>query len=234
MSNDLHDLLVPYALDALDPHERTRFETHLDQCETCRDELPGFQATSVRIADAAAATPPPGLRVDVLARAQATRQERPVLGVVAHRSALRRSLPKLAVAASVLVATAGLGGYLVEHERAQDISGESQRITAVMSADDAAVLETPIQSGGTLRIMHSADVGDAVVAAASLEPLAADEVYQVWAMYDGAPQSVGLMDQHSSVLLAPDMGDAQGFAVTVEPSGGSDVPTSDPIASTGT
>ena len=39
MSADLHSLLAPYALDALDDEERTRFEAHLDQCTDCQAEL---------------------------------------------------------------------------------------------------------------------------------------------------------------------------------------------------
>ena len=39
---DLHDLTAGYALDALDPDERARYEEHLASCERCRDELQGF------------------------------------------------------------------------------------------------------------------------------------------------------------------------------------------------
>src|SRR5688500_1814145 len=33
VSQEPHDLVAPYALDALDDHERAAFERHLDECE---------------------------------------------------------------------------------------------------------------------------------------------------------------------------------------------------------
>ena len=39
MSNDPHDLLAAYALDALDDDERERFERHLADCEECSEQL---------------------------------------------------------------------------------------------------------------------------------------------------------------------------------------------------
>src|SRR4029453_1090882 len=39
MSNDPHDLLAPYALDALEDDERERFERHLADCDECTEQL---------------------------------------------------------------------------------------------------------------------------------------------------------------------------------------------------
>ncbi|MEX2032690.1 MAG: zf-HC2 domain-containing protein, partial [Dehalococcoidia bacterium] len=40
MTNEqLHDLAPGYALDALDDEDRRAFETHLGECERCREEL---------------------------------------------------------------------------------------------------------------------------------------------------------------------------------------------------
>ncbi len=62
MTTDLHSLMAPYALDALDPDERLRFENHVEQCPTCRSELAGSQAAAARLGEAEHRTPPPGLR----------------------------------------------------------------------------------------------------------------------------------------------------------------------------
>ena len=42
MSVDLHQLIAPYALDALEADDRSRFEAHLALCEQCRVELVGL------------------------------------------------------------------------------------------------------------------------------------------------------------------------------------------------
>ena len=43
---DVHELTAGYALDALEPAERERYEAHLGSCEHCRDELEGFWEVS--------------------------------------------------------------------------------------------------------------------------------------------------------------------------------------------
>ncbi|MFI0484749.1 anti-sigma factor domain-containing protein [Actinomadura sp. 9N215] len=75
MTDDLHALAGPYALDAIDDaEERRRFESHLAGCETCATELREFQATTARLGMAIAEAPPPGLRGRVLAGIQHVRQ----------------------------------------------------------------------------------------------------------------------------------------------------------------
>jgi anti-sigma-K factor RskA len=62
-----HSLAGPYALDALEPGERARFERHLRGCAACQAEVRGFAATAASLALAAAVTPPPSLKGRVLA-----------------------------------------------------------------------------------------------------------------------------------------------------------------------
>src|SRR5581483_5076497 len=50
MADDLHTLSAPYALDALTPDERERFEEHLESCERCRTELAGLSAAAASLA----------------------------------------------------------------------------------------------------------------------------------------------------------------------------------------
>lgn len=230
MSIDLHDLCAPYALDALDAHERSRFETHLEQCEACRDELAGFHATAARLFDTVHTAPPPELRERLLTEISATTQQRPVTTLV-PRARARRMLPRLAVAASVLVAAGAIGGYVVEHDRASDLSASVDNVTTILTADDATMLAGDVRTGGGMRIVRSEDHDAAVVMASELEELDADHVYQVWAMHDGVPRSVGLLGRGAGMVYAPELGEPDGFALTVEPDGGSDAPTTDPVAS---
>ena len=72
---DLHDLTAGYALDALDPDERARYEEHLASCETCRAELQEFWQVAGALGRAAGGpTPPASLRDRILEQA---RDERP-------------------------------------------------------------------------------------------------------------------------------------------------------------
>jgi anti-sigma-K factor RskA len=75
---DLHTLAGPYALNALRPRDRDRFERHLSACPECAEEVRGLRETAARLAGATAVPPPPRLRERVLAEVARTRQAAPV------------------------------------------------------------------------------------------------------------------------------------------------------------
>jgi len=232
MTVDLHHLLAPYALDALEPDERSRFEAHLASCGLCRDELGGFQATAARLGEAASAAPPEGLRDRVLAVATTTPQEHPVVTALAGRSRARRVLPRVVLAAAVAAAVLGVGGFVVERQRADELRAERSDMVAVMTADDAAMRVGAAEGGGTVRVIASAKHDAAVVVGASLPTLDAEHTYQVWHMQDGEPTSVGMLGDGPGMLYVDGIRGAEAYAVSVEPAGGSDQPTTEPIAAT--
>ena len=104
---DLHDLTAGYALDALDPDERARYEEHLASCESCRAELQEFWQVAGALGRAAGGpTPPASLRDRILEQA---RDERP--NVVPLRR--RIAAPVLASAAAVAAVVASRARCLV-------------------------------------------------------------------------------------------------------------------------
>jgi len=232
MSVDLHQLIAPYALDALEADDRSRFEAHLALCEQCRVELVGFLSTTARLGEAEAMTPPPELRERLLATVSSTPQERPVVTALSQRSRARQIAPRVALIAAVAAAVVGIGGFIAEHERADDLRADRSRLTAVMSAPDAATTAESAAGGGELRVIASSTHDAAVVVGASLSNLDVDQTYQVWRLRDGKPTSVGLLGRGPGMLYVDGIKDADAFAVTVEPSGGSPQPTSDPIVAT--
>lgn len=67
-----------------------------------------------------------------------------------------------------------------------------------------------------------------ILADEDLPGLSRDQQYQLWALYDGKPRSAGVFDAgagHFVVNGRQDVTQAQAFAVTVEPRGGSEAPT---------
>jgi len=63
---------------------------------------------------------------------------------------------------------------------------------------------------------------------AKLPDLSAEQQYQLWALYDGKPIDAGVFDYKTlqvSSSFQKDIANAQAFAVTVEPKGGSKTPT---------
>ena len=72
---DLHSLAAPYALDALEPGERRRFEKHLAGCGRCTAEVRELSEDAVRLAWSTAAPAPAALRERVLAAVRTTPQD---------------------------------------------------------------------------------------------------------------------------------------------------------------
>jgi anti-sigma-K factor RskA len=66
-----------------------------------------------------------------------------------------------------------------------------------------------------------------------LEVLPDDLTYQVWAITDGAPVGLGIFDAEedgtATTEMETDLSGVDTVAITVEPAGGSDLPTTDPL-----
>src|SRR5438105_14664349 len=106
MNSDLHELVAPYALDALDDDERERFERHLAECERCTAQLTELRNATTGLAFAVEGpAPPAALRDRILDRARAEQR-----GKVISLPRRRWTLPAVAaVAAAATVVAIGLG-----------------------------------------------------------------------------------------------------------------------------
>jgi anti-sigma-K factor RskA len=229
MSVDLHSLMAPYALDALDSDERARFEAHLDQCVDCQVEMAGFMATAVRLGDAVSHTPPPALRDRLLAEIAATPQQRPVVSSLGERRTLRRALPRLAMAAAFMIGAVGVGGYVVERDNAQQEHAQNVAISRVLGAEDVSTQAKSFDAGGSVKMYSSAAADSAVIIAKGLPSPGEGKVYQVWMIDQAGPTSQGTFRDGGQMIMHGVSG-ADRVAVTVEPAGGSKQPTSAPIA----
>lgn len=232
MTTDLHSLVAPYALDALEPLERSRFEDHLDVCADCRDELAGFQATAIRLGDTVRHAPPAGLRDRLLAEIASTPQERPVVATLTQRRrGLRRTLPRLAMAAAFLVGAVGVGGYVVEHHNVQQARQATDDMSRIIGASDVVVSSVPYKSG-SIKLFSSSSADGAVVIAKNLPAPADRKVYQVWMVKDSVPTSKGTFATSGEMTMTG-MAGSDHIALTIEPAGGSKQPTSAPVATVG-
>ena len=229
MSIDLHSLMAPYALDALDADERSRFEAHLDQCVDCQVEMAGFMETAVRLGDAVSHTPPPALRDRLLAEISTTPQQHPIVSSLAERRTLRRVLPRLVMAAAFLVGAVGVGGFVVERDNAQQEHDQNVAISRVIGAEDVATKAKTFDTGGSVKMYSSAAADSAVIIAKDLPSPGAGKVYQVWMIDQAGPTSQGTFEKGGQMIMSGVSG-ADRVAVTVEPAGGSKQPTSAPIA----
>jgi anti-sigma-K factor RskA len=231
MNADVHALAGAYALDALPPQEAAAFTDHLAECSACRQEVAELQATAAQLGMAAAQAPPPGIRDRVLRAAHETRQVPPVPAPTELADRRRRRWQRASVAAAAVAAlvVGGLGLQQVLDDESTD------PIAAVMTAPDAHATTAPLRGGGRLTVVSSQQLDQAVVHSDRLPALRRSRVYQLWLVDpEGAARS-------ADVLIRPDTSAGQShlvrglrpgdaIAITSEPAGGSEQPTTTPLA----
>ncbi|HSV40567.1 MAG TPA: anti-sigma factor [Nocardioidaceae bacterium] len=225
MSPDIHTLSGAYVLDAIEPAERVAFQAHLAECESCREEVDALRTAAVEIAPPM--TPPAALRAKVLAAAERTAQLPPVVTRLEPELPQRRRFSRLLVAAAAVVAFAGGGAFVADQLR--DDAPTTITAAQVFASADARVVSKALD-GGQVRVAVSRQLDRIAVDGADMPAPPPDHAYQLWLVEDGQATSLSVMegDATSAVDEIPDAGI---LAVTVEPSGGSDQPTTEPIFS---
>ena len=199
MRDDLHVLTGSYALDAISAAEREEFERHLQHCPACAAEVRGMRETAVRLARARAVAPPARMEQRVLAATYRTRQLPPLpRDQIRATRAFPRRLAVLAAAASVAAAVA-LGVTQLSAQHHLDRARETA-IALVVTAPDARVETARASAGGSITVVTSAALREAVVSTTGMAALPSGRAYQVWVMSPSGARSAGLL--HGTSLLA--------------------------------
>ena len=234
MTSDIHALSGAYAVDALDDIERARFEQHLAECAECRAEVASLQETSGLLAELTLTEPPAGLRDRVLADITTVRPLPPLTSQTAGAARPRRRSRLVAVAAAAAVIGAlGIGGAITQPWNDDSSQTSPSAADQVLSAPDAKSTSLDFDGGATATVTHSDLVGKAVIETAKMPPPPDGMVYQLWLEQPTSGMvSAGVMPVKAdqTVMLEGDAATANAAGITIEPEGGSDHPTSDPIA----
>ena len=247
------DLLAAYALDAVDDLERRSVERLLAADPEARGELDGYR--EVVAAFTADERPPDALRDQVLAEvavlsaqlapsehsAQPTQPTPPTQptqptspaarGRTAHRPArtLRRRLGALGVAAAVVAAVAIPTTIAIQSVSSQrELQAQADTIAQMLADPEARILTAEMSGGGEVNALVSS--GRVLLSASGMADPGQDQDYQLWAISGDEISSAGLIrptDGSASALV--DAAPGTTLAVTLEPSGGSEQPTGDPL-----
>jgi anti-sigma-K factor RskA len=255
MGPDVHTLTGPYALDALDEHERRQFEAHLAECPDCAHEVDELRVAAARLGIAAAQEPPDQLRARVLAQMAHTRQDPPLPAhpdPQVHRLESRQPTQRwttrfLAAATGLATAAAVLFGMLtVRADQQRDtalaqlagLRAQYQSVAQLAGAPDARIATGTAAGGGTVTVLTSRTQNRAVLLVFDLPAPPPAHTYQAWLIGTGNPRSVGLLAPAAGSDAAPGAAplvfDGVGYAgkigLTIEPAGGSPQPTTTPVA----
>lgn len=245
MNEDIHALSGAYAVDALDDVERARFERHLAGCSACRAEVESLIAAASELSVLTEVAPPASLRAKVLSEIATVRPLPPTETTEQvsdsagdeladrrrSRSARRLSRSWRVVVAAATVAVLAIGGFTVWRQ----IDKDPQRAIAdqVLAAPDATRYAKQLPDGATATVVRSPSLEKAVLITSGMSQPPAGKVFQLW-LEDatGHMTSAGLMPGGGDqvLVLAGDATHSKAAGVTVEPPGGSDQPTSAPVA----
>lgn len=252
--DDPHSLAAPYALDALEPAERVRFEKHVRDCPVCAAEVRALTEDAVRLAWSMAVPAPAAMRDRVLAAVRTTAQEpvraqprrvhepqlpphvwgtqAPPARTRAPRERRPLFVPFATATAAAALVVASLFAVQANDTRDQ-LNAErvrSSEIAHVLAAPDARASTGKDARGRSIGVVASASEGKAVVTLSGYDDIPADRVNQLWLMRPGAqPRSLGLFDADTPLVTSGLDKSATSLAVTVEPDGGSAQPTTQPV-----
>lgn len=223
-----HALTGAYALDALGEAEVASFREHLAGCESCPSEVAELRATAIRLFDPVSENPPPALRDRVLTAVDRTAQYPPLPISLADRRDTRRRRIMAATGAALAAAAVTAGTLFAVTADDPPTAGE------VLAAADARVI--PLTGGGadgpSAEIVLSASEDAAVLQMEGLPAPPEGQTYQAWVFDGDEPVPSATFEPTATGLVTEVLTDAAGatsFAVTVEPDGGSDTPTTEPV-----
>lgn len=242
---DVHMLTGAYVVDALEEFERRQFEAHLAECPDCAREVDELRATAARLGVAVVEQPPEHLRQRVLRQVARTRQDAPVTARTTRTPGAPRPwvTRTIAVAAVVAVlAAVGFGVAIIRTQHQLDtVQNELSQaqatygpIATVLGAHDTRADTNTIPGVGSATVMASHNLNRAVLMVSGMAAAPARHTYQAWLVGNtGLPRSAGLLTPSESGLVTPllvsGLDNAMVLKVTVEPAGGSALPTTSPV-----
>lgn len=254
MTNDkeLGNLSGSYALNGLDAADLAEFEAHLGQSPATRDEVTELTDTAVLLGLATRPVQPSaGLKASIMDQLDAHPQL-PVASTVAASSAAASSAafespagrkaqarwftrPVTALAAVAAAIALFVGGGVITTSLAQNSFAQQQadQLAAINSADDAQRASVDLADGGTATLVWSNTLLSSALIVDGLAPLPADRTYELWYINDAGARPAGTFGVAGSGstwrVLDGTMKAGDTVGVTVEPRGGSDAPTTDPV-----
>nr|WP_318307680.1 anti-sigma factor [Amycolatopsis sp. MEP2-6] len=234
----MHTLAGAFALDAVNDVERAEFARHLEQCESCAQEVAELRATAARLGAAMAEEPPPEFKDRVMTAMHATRQlpprTRPGSPERSRRSARApRWAVFIAAAAAVVGLAAGgvFGGIALTQQqelqsaqtRLDQARDRYEPVAALLAAPDSKTAHGEAPGGGGVTVILSKSLDRVMVMDAGLPAQPGGKVYEAWLITGtGAPRSAGVIAaDDGGLVVAQGIGNADHLAVSVEQAGGS-------------
>jgi anti-sigma-K factor RskA len=243
------DLIDLYALGALEPNEQAAVDEHLDECARCRAQF----AEAKQLVALLAWTPdqhdpPPDLRDRLMRRVQQLKR----VDTNPNRRWWQRLfpegrglLPRLgpALAGAAIALALLLGGRTLQLQQnvntlTAQLRDQQVLLDVLREPGTRLVTLRPSESDpqATVQLLVNVDRGRAYAVATALPALPTEQTYQLWLIAEGEnPTSAGVFDvtQQGTAVVPLDversLDQFAAVAISIEPEGGSDAPTTTPL-----
>jgi anti-sigma-K factor RskA len=236
--DEVNEAAGAYALGALPIEELREVEAHLAEC-SLHEEFASLRATASLLAYVPGdLEPPSALRSRIIAAAvDGDGRSTPPIPFPAPRPEPRGIRPAYALAAALALLAIGLLAWNISLQRNEgqprEVSVPKEIFVTVTVEPTALTRSVTVgpAAGTTLHYIKDAKLG--VLDVTGLAPLEAGQAYQIWTLRGKDVTGVGLFelnqDGKAQVAFSSPLNVGDTVAVTVEPVGGSPLPTSDPI-----
>lgn len=249
-------ILEQYAFDLLSPAERREVEANLQQHPELVEELRQVEYAIEKYLSLYQGELSPGFQQQLNDKLENVHPDPVPAGVPTTKNPVNIWL--VALAALTLMAAAWL--FYQNHQQDQAYATLQQEYEILRRECDETndvnqglliELQTIRQSGNSLIQMRGTDKAPEAIASIlynsenqktyldviNLPTPPSDKQYQLWAIVDGTPVSMGVFDvliDSTGLQEVPFIDNPQAFAVTLEPRGGSEVPTLEEMVVIGT
>ena len=240
-----------YALGALEGEERSAIESHMAQCVPCSRKLAEAQGRIALLAlGVPRVEPSPGVKERLMSRVRATTAGQAVRlpSVEPERGGefFGRWWAAVLAPAAVVLALAAfflwkenarldrqlaeLRAAMQEQQKQLDYARNVAHLFEARDTITVSLAPMPGMPGGAVKVMYNEKMG-MLMYDGWIEPPPEDKSYQLWVVpMEGNPISVGVFNPATSdsahwLTKVPAGVAARAFAITLEPAGGTSVPT---------
>jgi anti-sigma-K factor RskA len=231
--DEMRELLGAFALDALDDDERRQVEAHLLSDADARAELHALQLGASWLAQSSE-RPSQDAWARIAAQLDDDEPDEPpvtatnVVALSSRRSFAATTARVLGIAAAIVVVVVIAGGVRSVVVDDTNVSDAALAAAARTARDTPGVTKLPLRDddGNVAATAVVLPSGTGIVTA-ELPQLSERRTYELWALTDDGPVSLGTFGRARAFHAD---GPMSGMAVTDEPAGGSPEPTGPVVA----
>lgn len=249
--DDVNNMTGAFALNALSAEERSAVEAHLGESESMQKEVAEMRETASFLGRAVTPVEPSAsLKLNLMALVASTPQvpealasvsalprEKSTSPTTSERRAQSRWFrrPVTTFAAAVASVALVIGGVAVANTimDADAKLAQTNQLVAINASNDFQQASVDFTGGGHAKLVWSVELGSSALLMDGLALLPSDKTYQLWYIDAAGARSAGTFAAAGNGptwrVLDGTLAKGNTVGVTVEPSGGSTSPTTDPI-----